>query len=235
MKYNKCLKKIPAYLEVYDRLYEDITEGKYEDGDLLPSENVLSEEYDISRNTLRQALAVLMQDGLIYKIQGKGTFVKRELISKEKIYNFATHGKEDVITRAVMGYQIDEPTVIARKKVDLSENVKVLTTTTDYYRGEIIIAHTYTQVSMDFLQKNNIKHEEYEEVYKLVNDTIYEKAEHSSMIIQCILSNVTEYSMKLEKGTPLLYIEQILVDEDEDAIARKKYYLSIDNYKISVS
>ena len=66
---------VPSYVPIYDRLYSDIMNGVYENGSKLPGEAALAEKYDVSRNTVRQALTVLVEDGLVEKIQGKGTFV----------------------------------------------------------------------------------------------------------------------------------------------------------------
>lgn len=50
-------------------------DGKYKEGDLLPSENALSKEYIVSRETIRKSLDYLSQDGLIQKKQGLGSIV----------------------------------------------------------------------------------------------------------------------------------------------------------------
>ena len=61
---------VPAYVSIYNSLYLDIINGVYAPGDYLPGETVLAEKYNVSRNTLRQALAVLNEDGLITKSRG---------------------------------------------------------------------------------------------------------------------------------------------------------------------
>ena len=53
-----------------------IYSGVWKPGDLLPGEVELSRDLNISRMTLRSALASIEKDGLITRIQGKGTFVK---------------------------------------------------------------------------------------------------------------------------------------------------------------
>src|SRR4030042_1454820 len=59
---------------------ENILRSKIEGGEVLPShklptEQELSREYKISRATVRQALAALVSEGLLFRKQGKGTFV----------------------------------------------------------------------------------------------------------------------------------------------------------------
>ena len=76
-------KKIPTYVPIYNKLYSDIINGIYSDGDLLPSESTLTKEYGVSRHTLRQALTVLSEDGLIQKKQGKGTIITKSKKTNE--------------------------------------------------------------------------------------------------------------------------------------------------------
>lgn len=64
------------YRQVAQRLRHDIEAGKYRPGDALPSESHLSRHYGVSRQTVRQAIAVLGSEGLIEAEQGRGTFVR---------------------------------------------------------------------------------------------------------------------------------------------------------------
>jgi len=63
------------YQQIADRLREQITGGALAPDDRLPSEPDLIREYDASRNTVRLALALLTNQGLVVTRQGLGTFV----------------------------------------------------------------------------------------------------------------------------------------------------------------
>lgn len=68
-----------AYEMIYQLLEHQILKEVYAPGDYLPSEHQLCKEYQVSRDTVRKALARLMSNGYIQKIQGKGSVVlKRE-------------------------------------------------------------------------------------------------------------------------------------------------------------
>lgn len=64
-----------------DRVYRDIlasiTTGELSEGDKLPTELALSERFDASRPTIREALARLRADGIATTRQGSGTYVTR--------------------------------------------------------------------------------------------------------------------------------------------------------------
>lgn len=62
--------------QLYRYLHERIANGTYQPGDRLPSENQLIAEQHVSRVTVRAALAQLVDEGIVVKRQGKGTFVK---------------------------------------------------------------------------------------------------------------------------------------------------------------
>ncbi len=72
---------VPLYVQIYRALAERIQNGVLGAGDLVPSERDLSEEYDVSRMTVRQALRSLRQDGLVYQDRGVGTFVARRKVN----------------------------------------------------------------------------------------------------------------------------------------------------------
>lgn len=58
-----------------DLLRQGILDGTAKPGDRLPSETELTARYRVSRSTVREAITALAQEGLLYRIHGKGTFV----------------------------------------------------------------------------------------------------------------------------------------------------------------
>jgi GntR family transcriptional regulator len=71
-------KKVPLYYQLESILREKINSGKLVEGERLPTETELSQEYGVSRITVRQALASLAEEGLIERRQGLGTFVAQK-------------------------------------------------------------------------------------------------------------------------------------------------------------
>ncbi|MGT2910217.1 trehalose operon repressor [Streptococcus cameli] len=69
------------YQEIFNNLRDQILNGDYQSGDLLPTEKALQESYQASRDTIRKALALLTERGFIQKIQGRGSQVlEQELL-----------------------------------------------------------------------------------------------------------------------------------------------------------
>ena len=66
---------IPLYTQLADILREMITSGELEPRSALPSESYLQQEHGIARGTVRMAIGVLRNGGLVVTISGRGTFV----------------------------------------------------------------------------------------------------------------------------------------------------------------
>lgn len=71
---------IPLYYQLRKFITDRIDTGEWRPGDRLPSESELGLQFGISRTTVRQALGELTSQGLLTRIQGKGTFVARPRI-----------------------------------------------------------------------------------------------------------------------------------------------------------
>lgn len=65
-----------AYMQIAETLRRRIVNGDLAPGFLLPSEAMLCEEFTVVRNTVRRALAVLEDEGLIETLPGKGRAVR---------------------------------------------------------------------------------------------------------------------------------------------------------------
>ena len=70
--------QLARYLQLHALLKKQILSGEFAEGSLLPSENQLSSQYQITRSMVRQALNELEKEGLIRKQQGKGSIVERK-------------------------------------------------------------------------------------------------------------------------------------------------------------
>jgi GntR family transcriptional regulator len=68
---------IPLYSRVSSIIQNKIIPGQYEPEEKLPTEDELVRDFQVSKITVRNALALLERDGLIHRIRGKGTYVAK--------------------------------------------------------------------------------------------------------------------------------------------------------------
>ena len=87
---------LPLYYQIIRIVEREIAEGSLRAGDQLPTEQELCDQYKVSRTTVRQAILSLVNDGLLYRKQGKGTFVAKPklLRSITNLYSFSASMKE---------------------------------------------------------------------------------------------------------------------------------------------
>lgn len=81
----------PLYLRVENHIREQITRGELVPGDLIPSEPRLSKELDVSQGTVKKAIDNLAWQGLLFRHQGKGTFVSR-IDFNNSLFRFFSYG-----------------------------------------------------------------------------------------------------------------------------------------------
>ena len=86
--------RIPAYQRLADQLRQSIIDGSLKPGDRAPSENSLARDYGLAPGTVRNALDVLVGEGVFERFQGKGTFVRRSSFDKSlfRFFRFRGHG-----------------------------------------------------------------------------------------------------------------------------------------------
>lgn len=74
------------YEQVYISLKHKIDNNGFENGK-LPAEKDLEEEFQCSRQTIKTAMSILLEEGLIFRRKGKGTFVRKNLFDYEQKLN----------------------------------------------------------------------------------------------------------------------------------------------------
>lgn len=73
---------IPLYSQIKDAILNFIEVNNLQPGDLLPSERELCEVFSVSRLTVRKAITLLIQDGVVFQQAGKGTFISSPKIQQ---------------------------------------------------------------------------------------------------------------------------------------------------------
>ncbi|MCP4367997.1 MAG: GntR family transcriptional regulator [Deltaproteobacteria bacterium] len=66
---------MPVYFKLQTEIKKQIEEGRWAPGESIPTERELSKTYELSSGTVKKSLLNLVNEGYLYRIQGKGTFV----------------------------------------------------------------------------------------------------------------------------------------------------------------
>jgi DNA-binding transcriptional regulator YhcF (GntR family) len=105
---------VPVYLQIAQLLRQAIMSGHWVTGDMLPSENALTGMYEVSPSSVRAAVRVLREEGLVETRRGAGTFV-RAVPAKITV----RADREDVVTARM-------PTPAERQTLGVAEGVPVI-------------------------------------------------------------------------------------------------------------
>jgi GntR family transcriptional regulator of arabinose operon len=84
---SKETQRIPLYTQIREYVLDKINQNIWKPGDRLPSENEFAEQFNVSRITVKNALTQLIENNLIYRIQGKGSFVSLDPAGEKLLYS----------------------------------------------------------------------------------------------------------------------------------------------------
>jgi len=83
--------KLPMYAQLFDVITQKINAEELKEGDQLPFERELCQQYAISRTTVRQAMSELEKEGYIQKVRGKGMFVQGQAVKQSLMTFYSFH------------------------------------------------------------------------------------------------------------------------------------------------
>ena len=100
------------YCEIANVLKQEIAEGKYTDIGKLPTEFELVSRFGVSRQTVRQAISNLKNDGVVYQVQGSGTYISNTKAVNSKnqsafknVFVICTYIGEYIFPRIISGIE----------------------------------------------------------------------------------------------------------------------------------
>ena len=119
------------YIQVTDLIKDQIYKKFWQLDEMIPSENELAVAYEVSVGTVKKALSVLVDEGILYRRQGKGTFVNRPDFKRSFIRFFRYGVDEDPKGRfpssRVLNSDIITPAKRIRNILKLADNEKTIT------------------------------------------------------------------------------------------------------------
>lgn len=153
---NKRLDKsvpIPLYFQLKELIMDEIKSGNYPNDTLIPTEKDLSESFLISRTTVRQAITELVQEGWLYRVKSKGTFISAPKISQDFIQKLETFDEQIIRSGMVPSTEILSLGVLKADKqvsdhLKLSEGYEVICLSRRRFANDepIVLVQTYVNI-----------------------------------------------------------------------------------------
>lgn len=180
--------KRPLYISVYDELLLQITKGEYQAGSQLPSEPELARKLGVSRATLRQALVLLQDDGLVRNIRGKGNFVlesvnKQEDVRLEKLSNPMHKCHISTFDQIDTHYRLDPETEHTRQVLKRDSSA-VVALERLYRSGGQLVGYAFSFMSLQIVESLSLNLNNKRQLLEFLENGAYEIANHGNIEIK---------------------------------------------------
>jgi len=122
---------VALWRQIADAIRLDIVGGKLANGDRLPTEALLAERFSANRHTVRRALAVLAEQGVVVAEQGRGTFVRSIArlsypIGKRTRFSEGLKGQANALLSFGVGDKIENASARIAKALGIRAGAKVV-------------------------------------------------------------------------------------------------------------
>lgn len=231
--------KIPLYVSAYETISGWLKAGKYKPGDKLPGENVLAEQLQVSRGTLRQAMLLLQEDGLIANHQGKGSIVlSNQDMTKnglEKIGNPLTDFCKHPIVRAetVIGFQ--PATQKYQKVLKLRPSGLLAVVDITYYSQDGPVGFAMIYMPYGVLDQATVDLEDTETVCRFYNELVNNGGLFTDSRIRIGQARErTAGILNIEEGASILIMEEELYSEFDTPVLSQKLFFSPGHYDLCI-
>lgn len=227
---------IPIYKQLASLIDEQIKQGVYKPGQQIPPEDVLCRRYDISRVTVRKAISLLSDEGIVVKQQGKGTFVTMSsIVGNSKAHGSFTLSCKDngvVPTTKIVSCKVMEAPAVIAADMQLADGDKIVCIKRLRCANDVPVI-----LETDYIPYS--KHS-YLVDTPLENVSLLETiSQHSGLtssgcedIIDILLATEEESEhLNCKKGTPLLRVYQKVFYTGEDVMYLNTQLISSEHYK----
>lgn len=210
----------PAYLQIRDELKHRVDEKIWKIGERLPSERDLAEEFGVSRMTLRQAVSLLVEEGVLERRVGSGTYVASRRV-QEKMRGttsfteiILSQGKEP--TTKLLSYQRQLASDTERRHLDLNPRDYVIKMERIRYADGIPLVYETASIPEKFI-KNVAKEAISGHLYKTLTENGYQIDKSQQTIYAKVASERVANYLNISKGQALLALTQVSYFADGQA------------------
>lgn len=238
MENNRSKDKAAKYAKVYNRILKMIQDGMYREGSKLMSEPQLAQELDVSRSTLRQALALLQEDGIIEARQGVGNFIRKTIDSKASgleqmdipVYKSCT--EEIALTNLEVLTGISTPYT---QKI-FNRKMPVVIAIHRYYKKESdVYAYCFTHLASDFSYLNEIDLNDNKAVSDFVENKVYNLAHSKRCDIEVVKETENLNHKQIKNQSKLfIMIRESVIDVCGNVIMVNKFYIPIEVASVKI-
>jgi GntR family transcriptional regulator len=233
---------VPAYMQVAEQLKSEIVLGRLNVGGRVPPESELMEGSDLSRVTIRKALQMLENEGLVERKQGLGTFVREPInqeLSEVQTITEVLLARGITPSVKVVSFGVLLPPEHVRRALGLNETTSLILAKRLYLDGNepLALLHIYLPLSIR-------KHAEAlrkPQLWKETTYTIWEKragvpirgAAHSIRAGHADKEDAA--ALQIRRDDPVLILDRVTYAKDGRPLEFVSYHYHWRRFEFSVS
>ncbi|GAF41050.1 Transcriptional regulator [Agrilactobacillus composti DSM 18527 = JCM 14202] len=146
----------PIYIEIHNQIRLDIEAGKWRVGQRIPAERDLAKKFGVSRMTLRQAIQTLVDEGILERHVGSGTYVAsakiQEKMSGITSFTDIMQAQGKVPSSKTVSYHLASPTLSEVERLELPQGNQVLRMERIRYADGLPISFETAAVPADLVE-----------------------------------------------------------------------------------
>lgn len=204
------------YEKIAFDIKEDILSEKYKPNEQLPFEKELCEKYNVSKMTVKKALDLLVNDGLIIKRRGSGTFVKditekeiQRIIEKKQFSGLTTTSIGHKVTSKVLEFKIINATKEIADILKIEEDEFIYFVHRVRYVDDkaVVIEKTYIPLNLiPGMKLADVK----KSIYGYIKDKLGLNIQSAHSTVRAMKSDELDRKyLTLEKDEPILEVERV--------------------------
>ncbi|CAJ1182487.1 HTH-type transcriptional repressor NagR [Companilactobacillus paralimentarius] len=211
--------KVPVYIQIHNQIRKEIESGKWSVGERIPSERQLSQDFDVSRMTLRQAIQTLVDEGILQRQVGSGTYVAsskvQEKMSGTTSFTEITESQGKKPSSKTVSYHVADPSISEMEKLKLKDGNQVLRMERIRYADNQPICFEVATIPVDIvklLDKEDIT----SSLYKALETKADLKLGNATQTVSAILaSEKIANFLNVKRGSAILRLRQVTTLDDE--------------------
>lgn len=228
----------PLYVQLIGRITKDIEKGIYRPGDKIMTEAEMVDHYGVSVITVRKAVGKLVEQGILIRRQGKGTFVSRPKFSRnmkklqsfsEMCHQMGVEPGAKMIENRLM--EADDDTA-RRLGVEYGSKVIFIKRLRFADSVPVVIEKNYFPLKFAFLLDARFDDNSLFDYLK--EKSGLQVAASEKMIELCRAASMDAEHLRMKKGDPLLLVKSTAFDNNGEVFYAGEQIINGDSFSLYV-
>lgn len=204
--------KEPIYVRIHNQIRQDIAANKWHIGQRIPSERDLAQQFQVSRMTIRQAIQTLVDEGILHRKLGSGTYIASRKV-QEKMSGttsftdiMLSQGKKP--SSKLVSYYLTDPTSSEKEQLQLDSTIKILRMERIRLADGVPICFDITSIPADIIASIG-RPEIVRSLYHALEKNGYHLGHAFQTVSAMLASEKVSDLLRIKRGASILRLRQV--------------------------